>query len=166
VTETKFIVRNNEEIQKFLKSLPRGSLRVGLRAFSEYVLGNSQRGLKHNEPYKYVTRKRAYGVTFFSAKQRAYVMAKIRSGEIKPGTNQRTGKTAAAWELRETNNGYGMSIVNPRAGAYYTRDDYGQARQPKLVGWRKVTKVITDNMRGAMRSTLAAVNKWIKENKP
>ena len=164
--QTKFVVRNLEEVQKFLKELPRGSLRTGLKAFTEYVLGNSTRGLRHYEPYKFVTRKRAYGMTFFTDKQRRYVMAKIRSGEMKVGTNQRTGNTAAAWTMQEKNNGYAYSLVNNTAGAYYTRDDSGQARQPALVGWRKVSKVVADNMRGAIRHALAEVKKWIKENKP
>jgi hypothetical protein len=93
-------------------------------------------------------------------------MAKIRSGEMKVGTNQRTGNTSAAWEMQEKNNGYAYSLVNNTAGAYYTRDDSGQARQPALVGWRKVSKVVADNMRGAIRHALAEVKKWIKENKP
>lgn len=164
--ETRFVIRNSKEIQAFLKELPRGTLRVALEAMALYFLGDSSHGLKHNDPYKYVTRKRAYGVTFFSPAQRAYVMGKIRSGEITPGTPNRTGKTAAAWEAIPTNNGYGYSLVNETRGAYYTRSDKGQARQPALVGWRKASKVVTDNMRGAIRSAISAVNKWIKENKP
>lgn len=163
---TRFILRNSEEIQAFLKELPRGTLRIGLEAMALYFLGNSNRGLRHNDPYKYVPRKRAYGVTFFSPAQRAYVMAKIRSGEITPGKPNRTGATAAAWEAKPTNNGYGYTLSNAKRGAYYTRSDKWQARQPALVGWRKVSQVIADNTRGAMRSAVAAVNKWIKENKP
>lgn len=45
-------VRNIEEVQTFLKSLPRGTLRVGLDALSTYILGNDQHGLKHYPPKK------------------------------------------------------------------------------------------------------------------
>lgn len=161
-------IRNFEEIQKFLKDLPRGTLRTGLDAMSEYFLGNEQHGLRHYPPYKYVARKRAYPEVngFFSDKQRRYVMAMIRAGKITPGTPKRTGTTAAGWHKNVTNNGYGISIQNSEKSAFYTMSDTGQARQPQKVGWRTMTTVIESNMAGAMRHALAEVKKWIAANKP
>lgn len=164
--QTRFIVRNQEQVQAFLRSLPKGVLRPALKAMSNYFIGDDRHGLKHSDPYKYVTRKSAYGFTFHSDKQRRYVMAMIRSGEIKPGTPNRTGTSAAAWTARETNSGYGYTLENPTRGAYFTRSDRGQAAQPAKVGWRKVSKVIADNLKGALRAARAAIKKWIDENKP
>ena len=165
---TKFVIRNLPEVQKFLKELPRGTLRVGLDAMSDYFIGDERHGLKKYPSYKYVARKTAYPEVkgFFSDAQRRYIMAKIRSGEITPGKPNRTGATAAGWTKQTTNNGYGVSIKNDEVSAFYTMSDKGQARQPKRVGWRTMSTVIMSNMAGAMRHAIAEVKKWIAENKP
>lgn len=166
---TRFQIRNIKEVQDFLKQLPRGTLRDGLRAFSKFILGNTSHGLRHSESYRFVSRARAYGkpssapAGYFSWKQFRFVAA-ITEGFTKP--YQRTGETSAAWEMQETNGGYGYTFKNPKPAAYYLRDESGQARQPALVGWRKVSRVLQDNMAGAMRSAMAAVKKWIADNKP
>lgn len=156
-----FKVRGVEELQAFLKELPRGGVRVALKAFTEYVIGNESHGLKHPDPYKYVARKAAYGQTFKSAAQRGYVMARIREGTITPGTPQRTGESTNAWQYVAVSD-WNYRITNPTAGAYFTRDEKGQAAQPRLVGWRKVTQVILDNMTGGIRAATAALNAWVK----
>ena len=155
-------VRGVEKVQAFLASIPRGAMKIALTAVTEYIIGDASHGLKHNDPYRYVTRAAAYGQTFVSPQQRGYVMAKIRSGEIVPGQENRTGRTSDSYGYTETNNGYGMTILNPTAGAYYTRSDSGQAAQPEMVGWRKAAQVIADNINGAMRSAQARVNEWLK----
>jgi hypothetical protein len=156
-------IRNLEKLNEFLKKLPYGGVRIALKAFTEYVIGNESHGLKHNEPYKYVSRKRAYGQTFQSDKQRKYVMARIRSGEITPGKPNRTGNTSDGWQYTMVTD-WNYSVNNPEPGAYWTRGDTGQARQPALVGWRKVTKVAMDNFAGGVRAAEAAISKWIKSN--
>lgn len=158
-----FKVRGIEAVQSFLASVPRGAVRVALEAFTEYVIGNDAHGLRHNEPYKYVTRKSAYGVTFFTPKQQRWFFWALREGKIDPGSGVRTGKTSAAWKAAPSANGYQMKITNDTPGAYYTRDDKGQARQPAKVGWRKVTAVLAANYLGGLRAAVAAVNKYLKE---
>ncbi len=148
-----------ETVQQYLKTVPYGGLKVALKAFVEYVIGNASHGLKHPEPYKYVSREAAYGETFSSPKQRAYVMAKIRSGEITPGRSNRTGNSEEAWQYVMITD-YNYTIVNPEPGAYWTRDDQGQANQPAMVGWRKTMAVVMDNMAGGMRAANAAVKKY------
>jgi hypothetical protein len=173
-----FRIRGVEAVQSFLRAIPRGAVRVALQAFSEYVVGNEQHGLRHAEPYKYASRARAYGYTgakfengnpvpagYFSAKQFRYVMAKIASGEMTPGTENRTGKSTAAWQAVPRNDGYRYTLSNGERGAYYTRDDKGQARQPANVGWRKVSQVVTDNYLGGIRSAVAAVKKFLASKK-
>jgi hypothetical protein len=114
--EVRFVVRNVEELQAWLKTVPLGTLRAGLRAFTEYVIGNETHGLKHPDPYKYVSRESAYGYTFKSDKQRRYVMAKIRSGEITPGQENRTGRSEEAWQYVARTE-YNYTITNPEKGA-------------------------------------------------
>ncbi len=158
-----FKVRGVKAVQDFLASVPRGGLRVVLQAFTDYLLGNDQRGLRHNEHYKYVTRKSAYGVSFFTVKQRKWFFWALREGKIDPGSGVRTGETSRAWKAVPMNSGYQMKIVNDKPGGFYTRDDKGQARQLGKVGWRKVTAVLTANYAGALRAAVQAYNKWQRE---
>ena len=158
----RFKPRNVKKVQEYMRTVPRGALRVGLTAITEYIIGNEQHGLKHSEPYKYVSRKAAYGVSFFTDKQRRWFWA--NGGPDMIGNN-RTGKGANAWSYVETNRGYGTTITNPEPSAFFTRDERGQARQPAAVGWRKVSKVVADNMAGAMRSANAAIKKHLENKK-
>lgn len=158
-------IRNIEEVQAFIKSLPRGTVRDGLRAFVKYVLGDKRHGLRHDEPQKYVSRKRAGYKT--SAAQWRYMFAvgileNDGQGGIKLNRYKRTGKTAEAWTATETNNGYNASVSNNKIGAYYTRDMEGRTRQHELAGRRNVLEVIQANLDGAMRSAVAAVNAWLR----
>lgn len=159
----KFKVRGVEEVQAFLKTVPRGALRVALSAMAEWFIGTPQRGLKHYQPYKYVTRAQAYGQTFKSDRQRRYIMAMISEGKIDPGVPHRTGNTQRGWYANETNNGYGMNIENEQKGAYYTRDDSGQARLNALAGWRKISDIISTNIAGAIRHANAAIGNWLRK---
>lgn len=152
-------VRNLEKVQAYLKTVPRGAMRPAVKAFAIYVMGDEGHGLKHYEPYKYVSRAKAYGQTFQSEKQRRWFWA--NGGPDMIGDN-RTGATAAAWRVRETKGGYGATIDNPTAGAYFTRSDSGQAAQLGLVGWRKTLRVVHDNMAGGIRAAVTAVNAFLR----
>jgi hypothetical protein len=163
--QVKFRIRGVEAVQAFLRAVPRGAVKVALQAFSEYILGNDQHGLRHNEPYKYVTRKAAYGVTFFTEKQRKWFFWALNTGQIDPGSGKRTGETSKAWKAEPRNDGYRYTLTNNTPGGYYTRDDYGQARQPAKVGWRKVSAVLTANYAGAIRAAVAAVKKYLQSKK-
>lgn len=157
----RFKIRGVEAVQSFLATVPRGVLKVALEAFTAYIVGDSNHGLKHNEPYKYVSRQSAYGVSFFTDKQRRWFFWALNTGQINPGSGERTGKTSDAWSYKASGNGYQYTIVNPTAGGYYTRDDYGQARQPAKVGWRKVSDVLAANYLGAIRAAIFAVQKHL-----
>lgn len=171
----RFRIRDYEKIQAFLKALPRGTLRTALLGITEYILGDSRHGLRHDDPYKYVSRKSAYGAVskdgapdgYFSWKQFRFVMAGIASGEIKPGQRKNNPTNSSqAWSYRVGDNGYKITVENSEGSTYWTRDDKGQARQPKKVGWRKVSKVVASNLNGAFRHAGAMVKVWIAKNKP
>ncbi len=160
-----FRVRNEKAVQSFLASVPRGVLKVALEAFTEYIIGNDAHGLKHNDPYKFVTRKSAYGFSFFTDKQRRWFFWALNTGQIDPGSGKRTGASSEGWKMQPLNNGYNYRIINNTAGGYYTRDDYGQARQPAKVGWRKVSQVLADNYLGGIRHAVAAVKAYLAQKK-
>ena len=155
-----FKVRGIEQLQAFLRELPRGGVRVALQAFTEYVIGDDSHGLKHPDAYHYVPRADAYGQTFQSDAQRRFVMAGIADGTITPGQENRSGRSTGAWQYAAVSD-WNYTITNPEPGAYYTRDDSGQAAQPGMAGWRKTTAVIMDNMSGGLRAAVAALNDWI-----
>lgn len=151
-----------EKIDRYLKALPRGTVKAGLAAIAEYIIGDGTRGLKQYGAYKYVTRRRAYGSTFKSEKQRRYVMARIREGSIDPGVPHRTGRTQRGYMAKEARGGYAVQITNKEPGAYFTRDDTGQARLNALAGWKKAGAVVKSNMAGALRHANAAVRAFLK----
>lgn len=123
-------------------------------AAAVYLLGDERRGLKHEAIYKYVTRKAAYGKTFVSDKQRRYVMAMIRSGEITPGTENRTHAIQNGWKILY--GGLGARIRNDAPGVGWVMGT-SQARQPAKVGWRSFDKVASDNKAGMSRAASQAV---------
>ena len=154
-----FRVRGIKELQAFLRELPRGTMKVALAAFSKYVVGDDKHGLRHAEVYKYVSRKSAYGKTFFTPKQRRWFWA--NGGPDMIGNN-RTGKSTAAWKFTETNQGYGTTISNDTTGGFFTRHESRQARQLGKVGWRKTAAVIAANYAGGIRSAMSEVRKYLK----
>jgi len=162
-----FKVRNLEKVKKYIASLPRGVTFVALKAISDWLVGDSQSGLRHPEPYKYVSRKSAYGFTFFSDKQRRWFFWALHSGKINPGQNNRTGKSTEAWTYtpQEKGKNYSFRLVNDTAGGYWTRHDKRQARQLGKVGWWTVAKVVAKNLPAAIRAGRAAVKKYLSSKK-
>jgi hypothetical protein len=157
--QVKFKAHGIEPIMALLHKLPRGAAKAALAAISEYFIGSDKRGLRHAPNYKYVSRKKAYGQTFQSDKQRRWFFANKMQDKI---GNNRTGATQAGWYSKVSKGGYGMVIGNDTPGAYYTMSDKGQAAQPAKVGWQKVSAVIESNIRGAMKAGIAAVGAFIK----
>lgn len=156
--ELKINARNLEKVQAFLKSIPRGTIREGLRAFTEYILGNEQHGLRHYEPYKHVKPFRSYSLDpEKAARQRRWIFAHL---DI-IGKNNRTGTTSAAWQMKETRGGYGYTLSNKAPGAKWLWSDDYQTRHQKAVGHRTLSSKIASNIAGAIRHARAAVKKWL-----
>ena len=153
-------VRGIDKLQEYFKSLPAHLRGIATVAMAEWFVGNGSRGLKAYPPYKYVTRKSAYGKTFVSDKQRRYVMAKIRSGEIDPGVPHRTGEYQRGWDI--INKGVSAKIVNPVPYAGFVGGDDAQANLNRKVGWRRVSDILSTNIAGAIRHANAMISAWLK----
>lgn len=158
----KVSVRGIDQLKKFFAELTPAARKEAVKGASVYLVGNDQHGLKHYPSYKYVTRKKAYGQTFSSDKQRRYVMAMIREGKITPGSPSRDGTLKAGWAYKAQGGGYGMSVYNSVPYAHFVMGDAGQARQPGMVGWRKLMAVVESNLNGMMKAANEAVNRWLK----
>jgi hypothetical protein len=159
------VIKNFSGPRAFLQSLPAEVQPAAVQAASEYLIGNDQRGLRHLSAYKYVSRKSAYGKTFFSAAQRRWFWANVKDGSIAfPIHYVRRGAVSAGWELQGAGNSE-MRIVNRVKGVGYVMGNRTQANQPKLVGHRKVRDVIQSNFRGMIRAAQQAVNRILKGSK-
>jgi hypothetical protein len=147
-------IRGIEEWKSFLASIPRGVKGIATRAFAEYVLGDSNHGLRHPAAYKYVSRKSAYGRTFFSLKQQRWFFASgARVG------NFRTGRLMAGWHIQgsaETR----LYLINSVPYAGYVIGN-SQAAQPRKVGWRTAYEVVKSNFAGGIRAAQRAVDAWL-----
>jgi hypothetical protein len=161
--EIKIKIRGLEEVKSFIDGLPRNLRGLATKAIAEWLVGSGQRGLKRYPPYKYITRKAAYGKTFVSDKQRRYVMARIREGTIDPGAPHRTGNYQRGWAV--INQGVKVQIVNKVPYAGFVGGDETQARLNKKVGWRTVSEIIGTNWKGAIQHANAEIGKWLKARK-
>jgi hypothetical protein len=155
----KYDPRQLAKIQKMLDELPRGSKSIVVPAVNEYLIGDESHGLKHEPAYKTVDRTSAYGFPFFTDKQRKWFFWALDSGEINPGQDNRTGRFSSGWKVR--GDLYRQTIYNDVPYGKWLMSE-GQARQPALVGWRKISEVVKSNMKGAIRHAYAALNKWFK----
>ena len=129
-----------DALRAVFAGVPKG-IQTALGALTEFIVGL----LKVPEPYKYVSRARAYGQTFQSDKQRRWFWA--NGGPSMIGNN-RTGESTNAWTYSSTSNGYTVSNTTP--GAYWTQGD-SQANQPALVGWLKYKNKIEKNWSNALQ---------------
>jgi hypothetical protein len=125
------------EVQKMLASLPPAVQDAVVEDTADYLLNV----LRTNPPEKRVTRKEAYGVTFFSDKQRRFFFAALADGRINV-PYQRTQGQSKGW--RKIGNGKNAMVVNETPGVIFTRDDERQSRLSKLIGWKTVSEEIRD----------------------
>lgn len=149
-----------DEFGARLQELPRLFRRPALLTYVKYML----RMFKLYPRYKYASRKSAYPEVggFFSDKQRRFVMAKIASGEIRPGGPHRTQALKDAWRIEgETGADIrSISLVNDNPAAVFAYHPVYQARQLDLVGWKDVNEMTEENADDA----LLKVEVWIANN--
>lgn len=151
-------VRYLEEFKEFISSLPRNARGEATKAGGKYLIGNDRRGLKHypkrvqhgeNNPYQWQ-----------SEKQRRKYFATKGFGEGIPYT--RKNRLADGWTQIE--DGVNSKVVNSVPYAKYVVGD-DQQRGHAADKWRKVGKVIEDNMKGMIQAMQQAVDRWIKNRK-
>lgn len=160
---------DQEKINKLsvlMSDIPKQGIPIVIEAITGWIIGeqseagNYWHGLSHYPEYKYVTRAAAYGNTFVSDKQRRYVMARIREGSITPGKANRTFAMQRGW--RATGTPYKNKVSNIMPYTKWVMGDNEQARQPAMVGWRKVGDIVATNLKGAMRHAISKLNEWVK----
>ncbi len=111
-------------------------------------------------PPNYVTRKAAYGVTFFTPRQRRWFFAALRDGTIDV-PYRRTGGLRKSW--RQVGSGARSFIVNDSPGAPFVVGDDTQSRHEKLVGWFRTNELMEQRIERAMKIADGATKKAIKK---
>jgi len=114
------------EIQVKLDKLPPEAADDGVEAANEYIVHFEQA----YSPYKYVSVAQSGG--WKSERQRRYVMAKIRSGEIQI-PYRRTQTLRAGWQT--VGSGSTQIVVNQVSYAGYVKDIQRQTYGHMLRGW-------------------------------
>lgn len=152
--------QNPPDLARTIGEAPRMARGRMTKAAAVYLVGNGRRGLAHYPMYKYVSRRSAYGKTFFSDRQRRYVMAQIKSGRIDPGVPHRTGMLQRGWQVVGDNTK--ATIVNTEEHADVVMGK-GQARLNAKVGWRVYSKVIDDNADGMLKAANDELRAYYKE---
>lgn len=101
----------------------------------------SEKALGYYPPAKYVTRKAAYGVSFFSEKQRRWFFAV----GIHRTPHKRTGGLRGGWRMIITNDN--MYLTNIVKGAQWVIGTETQSRHERMVGWKTVRKMLSEASR-------------------
>jgi len=88
-------------------------------------------------PYRYVSRRSAYGTPFFSDKQRRWFFWALGEGLLSlPYT--RTNALREAWRVEPLGGDMALSVVNEAYAAPYVMGTSTQSRMSKKIGWRTV----------------------------
>ena len=157
----KITSRGIPELQAWLQSLANGVKDEATRAVAEYLVGDESHGLKHYPPYKHVPYSQIGG--FVSAKQRRYVMARIREGSITPGISASNGYLRDAWTYKAQGSRY--EITNDVGYAKWLVGAGSQSLHSQRQGWRTTVQNVRDNLAGAYRHANAEIKKWLAARK-
>lgn len=143
-------------VLKALKDLPQESRDYVVDAVSEYLLNVMREYPSKN----YVSRRSAYGVPFFTAKQRRWFFANLRDGSLTI-PYRRTQGLARGWH--KAGAGEASFLYNERPGAEYVIGDNTQSRHEIMVGWKSVSATIDERDAQISRRADAAAQRAIKK---
>lgn len=128
-------VRGLREVQQKLSGLmSRDVLLEAQREAAKFLQGKLQK----YPPQTYVSRKQAYGKTWFSDRQRRWFFAALRAGEIDV-PYRRTRHLRNAWEIMSVGND--VVLVNDMEYAPYVHQQATQSRMLRLRDWPTVEGV-------------------------
>ena len=105
-------------------------------------------------------RRKAFGVTFFSDKQRRWFFANLDAGTLTI-PYQRTQRFRKSWQL--IGRGINTVLVNDSEAGPYLMDDKRQSCMSALFGWQKISDKLNERMHRIERVAVAAMNKALKK---
>ena len=124
-------VSNNDTIANMIKRLPKPVADAVSDSIADYMIKVYQ----HYPPYKHVSRKRAFGRTFQSDKQRRYFFWALQQGIIRIGNN-RTQRLSRGW--KQQGKGQNSIIINTVPYVPFVQgDEFIQSRMMGIIGWEQ-----------------------------
>ena len=144
-----------EEIAAKLAKLPDAAGDAGVDESSKYAI----EVLRKYPPQRSVSRKAAYGVTFFSAKQRRFFFAALRDGRINV-PYRRTQTLRKGW--RQVGTGRTSFIANETPWADLVMGA-GQSRHAKKIGWKQAGAMLLERIDRLVQKFDVGVAKAIKK---
>jgi UDP-N-acetylglucosamine enolpyruvyl transferase len=110
--------------------------------------------------YRYVSRRSAFGVTFFSDKQRRWFFRALNLGEIEV-PYKRSQRFRRGWKI--IGSGIGSIVVNDTPYGGYLMGDQTQSRHMKKIGWKKLGDLIDEKKGEIVRKLEAGAKKGMKK---
>lgn len=115
--------------------------------------------MRQYPPPKKVTRKQAYGVTFFTAKQRRWFFAALADGRLKI-PYKRTQTLAKNWKV--IGEGRNTLAVNETPYAQFVQGNDTQSRMQKKIGWNTMEQVTEKHKEGIIKKIMVGIKKGLK----
>lgn len=110
------------------------------------------------------SRTMAYGVPFFTEKQRRFFFWAVRNGVIDLPYKRRGKAGGMQSEWKVTGKGLSYRIYNTSRAAFFIYDDQHQARQLGLAGWNKIGQIVIDYLPKIVQAFVRGVNSYIKKS--
>lgn len=145
-----------EGIQASLKHLPPEAQEAVTDDVSTYLINV----LKLYPPYRYVSRRSAYGFPFFTDKQRRWFFWALGTGELKIG-NTRTQTLAKGW--KKIGSGANVIVANETPYAAFVMGEGEQSRHEAKVGWKTLDTVVSERASRIIEIADAAIKKALKK---
>jgi len=152
-------VKGLDRVRAFLARLGAEAKHKAEEAVTEYIIGDASHGLKHYPPYKHVP-----WVQNMTARQRRWLFAAIKRGEVTPGMSASNGYSADAWH--KIDRGRFWEATNDVAHTKWLVGNQSQSAHSAAQGWRKVAQTAIDNTAGAIRHAIAELKAWLKTQRP
>ena len=145
-----------KQVQRILTGWPREARDEATNAGAKYLVDR----FKAQPPPKSITRKAAYGTSFFSDRQRKWFFANLREGNISV-PYRRTQEMRNAWEI--IGQGEDLIIVNQTQAAVYTMGDDTRSQHEEMVGWKTISQHIQEGAAKLAARMTAAGEKALKK---
>jgi hypothetical protein len=110
---------------------------------------------------KRVTRKQAFGVTFFSDRQRRFFFRALGSGQIKV-PYRRTGRTRRGWRIEPFGH-IDHLVLNETPGVQYVQQRATQSRMMKIIGWKTAEDIVEKGSDKIRQIAGKVLDKWIRK---
>ena len=153
-----FEVQGLAELQAKLAKLPKEAQDAMIDEVNAYMLNV----MRAYAPYKSVTRRQAYGETFFSDKQRRFFFAALNDGRIQV-PYRRTQTLSRGWRVLDK--GASSMLYNEVSYAKYVQDTEQQARLQTAIGWKGYQELLKERMAKILQVADAGVKKALKKLK-